>query len=172
MGKRLGFGQLAGQPEFFLLTFDALRSGPAAFRSLTGMSVEDFDSLGDDFLLAQTTRPDRATRTGEGQPRRRTSDAGREPNQDDRHRLLMGLIWLRIDPTYERLGLLLHLHKGHTAMIEVEDTMAQSIGQVGHLEASMPEDLDATPRDALGVGDARRSPQPSRAEALKTDATG
>ena len=50
-----------------MLTLDALRSRPAAFRSLTGMGVEDFDALYDDFLAAQAARRRAAT----AHPRRR-----------------------------------------------------------------------------------------------------
>lgn len=89
-----------------MLTLDALRSRPAAFRSLTGLDVAGFDALYDDFLAAQAARRRAATRTREGTPRRRAYGAGRKPDRDDRHRLLMALVRLRIYPTYELLGLL------------------------------------------------------------------
>jgi hypothetical protein len=119
-----------------MLTLDALRSRPAAFRSLTGFGVEEFDALHDDFLAAQSTRRRAATRTREGAPRRRAYGAGRKPDLDDRHRLLMALVWLRIYPTYELLGLLFSLHK-RNAQIHARDVV-ETLAEMGTFPFERP----------------------------------
>src|SRR5262245_62894942 len=96
---------------------------PRAFRSLTGMTPAEFESL----LNACRTAADRlrhasgTTRTG--QPRRRAAGAGHPHRHDSRHRLLMALVWLRVYPTYELLGFFFGLHK-RNAQLNVRDALA------------------------------------------------
>ena len=127
-----------------MLTLDALRSRPAAFRSLTGMGPKDFDALYDDFLAAQAARRRAATRTREGRARRRAYGGGRKPDRDDRHRLLMALVWLRIYPTYELLGLLFDLHE-RNAQIHARDVV-ETLAEMG----SFPFERPAARRKKLG----------------------
>src|SRR5262249_41376209 len=63
-----------------------------------------------------------------GTPRRRAPGAGHPHRHDDRHRLLMALVWLRVYPTYELLGFLFGLHKRNAqlnvrAVLAVLDTL-------------------------------------------------
>jgi hypothetical protein len=138
-----------------MLTYDVLRSRPAAFRSLVGMSPEDFEALLDDFLAAQQRRRAAATRTRKGTPRRRAYGGGRKPDLADRERLLLALTWLRIYPTYELLGLLFDLHKRNAQLHarDVVETLAemgqfpfegppadrQRLGSLGQLMDAFPQ---------------------------------
>ena len=95
-----------------MLTYDALRSRPAAFRTLTGMGPDDFDALLDDFLAAQARRREAATRTRKGTARvAGPAAAAASPTWTTATASCWRLAWLRIYPTYELLGLLFGLHK-------------------------------------------------------------
>src|SRR3954471_890308 len=96
---------------------------PSAFRSLTGMSPAEFDSLLVDFSAAQQCLRVQQTTTRQGQPRRRAAGAGHPCRHDDRHRLLLALVWLRVYPTYELLGFYFGLHK-RNAQLNVRAALA------------------------------------------------
>ena len=107
-----------------MLTFRHLCRKPAAFKSVTGMTPDEFDTPYEDFLAAQARRHQAATYTKRtGMPRRRAAGAGHPHAHDHRTRLLMGLVWLRGYPTYEVLGLLFDLDKGQ-AWRNVQDVLA------------------------------------------------
>ena len=94
------------------MTFGALAARPAAFRSLTGHSVEAFEALFAVVAPAYEARRRQATTTRrDGKPRQRAVGAGHAFTHDLRTRLLMTLIWLRIYPTFEVLGFLFSLDK-------------------------------------------------------------
>jgi hypothetical protein len=138
-----------------MLTYDALKSRPAAFRALTGMGPDQFDSLLDDFLAAQRARRTASHLTREGTPRRRAYGGGRRPDLADRERLLMALTWLRLYPTYELLGLLFSLHKRNAQLNarDVVETLAamgtfpferppadrRKLGSLGELMDAFPQ---------------------------------
>jgi hypothetical protein len=111
-----------------MFAYESLCRCPSAFRSLTGMSPGEFESLVTAFAAAaQRLQRGRRT-TGQGQPRRRAPGAGRRPRLDDRQRLLMALVWLRVYPTYEVLGFFFGLHKRNAqlnvrAVLAVLDTL-------------------------------------------------
>lgn len=95
-----------------MVTYEALVRCPAAFRSLTGHSVEAFEALFTVFAPVHEERCRTATTTRrEGKPRQRASGAGASFTHDLRTRLLMALLWLRIYPTFEVLGFLFSLNK-------------------------------------------------------------
>jgi transposase len=95
-----------------MITYDTLARRPAAFRSLTGHSVEAFAALLAEFAPAHQQRCRNATTTRrEGKPRQRAVGAGPAFAHDLPTRLLMALIWLRIYPTFEVLGFLFSLNK-------------------------------------------------------------
>jgi hypothetical protein len=96
---------------------------PSAFRSLTGMTPDDFESLLSALRAAHDRRRAASPTTRRGQPRRRAPGAGHPHRHDDRHRLLMALVWLRVYPTYELLGFFFGLHKGD-AQLNVRDVLA------------------------------------------------
>src|SRR5207342_1771580 len=106
-----------------MFAYESLSHRPSAFRSLTGLTPDDFDSLLADFLAAQRHLRDRSRTTRRGQPRQRAAGAGHPCRHDDRHRLLMTLVWLRIYPTYELLGFFFGLHK-RNAQLNVRDVLA------------------------------------------------
>jgi len=93
-----------------MTVYAKLSRRPAAFRSLTGVSLEEFNKLYEEVV-------DKINSYDESRlnhrPRERASGAGGQYQHDARNRLLMGLIWLRVYPTYEVLGFLFGLHKSN-----------------------------------------------------------
>ena len=90
--------------------YKRLSRRPSAFRSLTGMTVPEFDSL------YKETGP----KIGEclieslnERDRQRSVGAGGTYKNDTKNRLLMTIIWLRIYATYEVLGFLFDLNKSN-----------------------------------------------------------
>jgi DDE superfamily endonuclease len=95
-----------------MFTYERMRRCPAAFKSMTGFSVEEFETLFGALARAHEDRRQTATATKRGhQPRQRAPGAGRRYSHDLRTRLVMALVWLRIYPTYEVLGFLFSLDK-------------------------------------------------------------
>jgi len=90
--------------------YDKLRRRPAAFRNLTGLSVEEFDTLYEE-LADKIDRYDESRLNRKD--RERAIGGGGQYQHDARNRLLMAMIWLRIYPTYEVLGFLFDLHKSN-----------------------------------------------------------
>ncbi len=90
--------------------YDKLRRRPAAYRSLAGVSVEEFDQLYeqvasdiDEYEEGRLSRRDR----------KRAIGGGASYTHDTRDRLLMAMIWLRVYPTYDVLGFIFDLHKSN-----------------------------------------------------------
>jgi hypothetical protein len=106
-----------------MFAYETLTRYPGAFRSLTGMTPDEFDHLLTAFAAAQGRRQRRSRTTRQGQPRQRAAGAGHPHRHDDRHRLLMALVWLRVYPTYELLGFFFGLHK-RNAQLNVRDVLA------------------------------------------------
>jgi IS5 family transposase len=106
-----------------MFAYEALSRYPSAFRSLTGMTPDEFGNLLAAFVAAQARRRRHSRTTRRGQPRRRAAGAGHPHRHDDRHRLLMALVWLRVYPTYELLGFFFGLHK-RNAQLNVRDALA------------------------------------------------
>lgn len=108
-----------------MLGLDHLLAKPCAFRSLTGHTAAAFEDLYAAFApayhrhrAADTTRRGRA-------PRRRAPGGGAPHALDLRHRLLLALVWLKIYPTFEILGLLFDLDKGNARrnLLDVLETL-------------------------------------------------
>jgi hypothetical protein len=111
-----------------MLAYASLSRSPRAFRSLTGMSPAEFQSLLADFSAALQRLLQARPTNQAGQPRRRAAGAGHPYRHDDCHRLLMALVWLRVYPTYELLGFFFGLHKRNAqlnvrAVLAVLDTL-------------------------------------------------
>jgi hypothetical protein len=102
---------------------ETLTRYPSAFRSLTGMTPDAFEDLLTAFRAGQDHRRRRSRTTRRGQPRQRAAGAGHPHRHDDRHRLLMALVWRRVYPTYELLGFFFGLHK-RNAQLNVRDVLA------------------------------------------------
>jgi DDE superfamily endonuclease len=113
---------LAAEEEA-MLTWDLLAARPAAFVSLTGLSPAAFDVLAAEFAPAyQRHRAAATTTRRDRQLRQRAPGAGGGYVHDLRTRLLMALVWLKVYPTYEVLGLLFSLHK-RNAQLNVRDLL-------------------------------------------------
>src|SRR5262245_2361025 len=79
-----------------MFEYESLTRYPSAFRSLTGMTPDAFESLLADFASAPQRFGERCRTTRRGQPRRGAPGAGHPFAHDDRHRLLLALVWLRL----------------------------------------------------------------------------
>jgi hypothetical protein len=109
-----------------MLAYEALIRYPSAFRSLTGMAPDEFDNLLTTYRGVHARRQGRSRTSRQGRPRQRAAGAGHphdHDDRDDRHRLLMALIWLRVYPTYELLGFFFGLHR-RNAQLNVRDVLA------------------------------------------------
>ena len=97
-----------------MITFEKLSQQPGAFGSLTGMNLSEFHALFDAFAQAQAPRRAAATTTRkDNKPRQRRSGAGRRFANQERTRLVMALLWLRVYPTFALLGFFFSLHKSN-----------------------------------------------------------
>ena len=86
-----------------MLTYDMLARKPGAFKSMTGLTVEEFDEL----LTDLRPRYEAARREEcAARPRRRAPGGGAKPRYALRERLLMTLVWLRLYLTCEAVGVL------------------------------------------------------------------
>jgi hypothetical protein len=93
-----------------MLTYEIASRKPEEFRSLTGLSVEEFDDLYSAVeQVYQEAEDRRLTRPN----RRRKRGGGRKFLHDLRNRLLLTLTWLRVYPSYRVLGLLFNLDKSN-----------------------------------------------------------
>ncbi len=104
-----------------MITYENLARRPSSFKSMTGFSVEAFQSLFHAFERAFDDRRHASPTTKRrGLPRQRAAGAGHPCSHDRRTRLLMTLIWLRLYPTFEVLGFLFSLNKtnAHDAVNE------------------------------------------------------
>jgi hypothetical protein len=105
------------------LDYDRLAARPAAFPSLTGLTRAEFDRLLADFEPVYRRRRAAAERTRrDRRPRRRAPGAGGHYALPLRDRLLLTLVWLKVYPTYEVLGLLFGLHK-RNAQLNARDVL-------------------------------------------------
>ena len=105
-----------------MLNPDLLLGKPAAFVSFTGLRPAEFRALLADFTPAYDRHRVAAATTRRGARRRRAPGAGARYRHDLPGRLLMALVWLKVYPTYEVLGLLFGLHKGN-AFRDVRDVL-------------------------------------------------
>src|SRR5262245_2741968 len=86
-----------------ILRRERLRTFPAVFRTMTGLTVALFDELIDALVPAsQTTRQELLDRPG----RRRAVGGGDHFDLDPADQLLLTIVWLRHYPTREVLGYL------------------------------------------------------------------
>jgi len=113
-----------------MITYERLRHRPAAFRSLTGHSLDQFEALFAVFAPAHQQRRTAATSTQrDGKPRQRAVGGGPKYRHDLRTRLLMALLWARTYPSLEVLGFFFSLNKTNAhdsvnAMLATLETLA------------------------------------------------
>jgi hypothetical protein len=95
-----------------MITYQNASRCPAAFHSIFGYSVADFDALYAEFFIAHGQRLAQSTLTRRrATPRKRRPGAGRRFKHTLQDRLLLALFWLRVYPTLELLGLCFSLDK-------------------------------------------------------------
>lgn len=100
-----------------MITYQHLLKHPAAFRSLTGYTRNDFDALLNTFQAAHQTR-----RSQTDTIRRRAPGAGRPATCSLETQLVMTLVWLRVYPTFAVLAFLFGLHESN-AWRTVQETL-------------------------------------------------
>lgn len=133
-----------------MLTLSALTARPAAFLSLTGLRPDEFEALHADLEPAYHARRAAAETTRrDGLPRRRKAGAGGRYAHDLRHRLLMALVWLKVYPTYEVLGLLFALHK-RNARLNVRDIL-EALEGLGDFPFDRPDQGGRRPAGTLAA---------------------
>lgn len=90
-----------------MITYRSLAKHPVSFKSLTGLSLEEFNPLCREWIHADALLRERDPLTRETkQPRRRRVGGGRRWNLDAPTRLVMALTWLKVYPTWEVLAYL------------------------------------------------------------------
>ena len=91
-----------------MLTYDTLARKPSAFKSMTGLTVDEFEALLVDLRprYEAARQDERAAR-----PRRRTPGGGAKRRYALREQLLMTLVWLRLYLTCEAVGVLFAVDK-------------------------------------------------------------
>jgi len=127
-----------------MITYQNLASRPAAFQSMTGMSVDDFDCLYQQFAPAHQGRLLTLSITKrDKRPRKRQAGAGRRHSHELRDRLLMSLFWLKVYTTYEVLGFFFSLNKTN-----VEDNLQDILATLEQM-TSFPFERPAKERQKL-----------------------
>src|SRR5436189_2562318 len=112
-----------------MFTYRELKRRPAALRSLTGLTVAEFDQIVAEAAVHYEAAEDQRLARPNRQRRRGAGGQYRCPLAD---RLLLTLVWLRVYPTEEVLGYLFGVHKSTVCR---------------RLEASLPLLRQVTRRD-------------------------
>ncbi len=91
-----------------MLTYETLARKPGAFKSMTGLTSDEFEDLRADLRpRAEAARQERYVAT----PRRRAPGGGAKSRYALRERLLMTLVWLRLYLTGDAVGVLFGVDK-------------------------------------------------------------
>ena len=91
-----------------MLTYDTLARKPSAFKSMTGLTVDEFEELLVDLRLRyEAARQEERAAT----PRQRAPGGGAKRRYALREQLLMTLVWLRLYLTCEAVGVLFAVDK-------------------------------------------------------------
>ncbi len=126
-----------------MITYRSLSRTPSAFKSLTGLSVGEFDALCREWIYADAQARATAPLTREDpHPRQRAPGAGRKWELDAPTRLLTALVWLRLYPTWAVLGFLFGVEESATRR-STKDVLAR-------LESRAIFPLEQRPRRAPG----------------------
>jgi len=120
-----------------MTVYERLHQRPATFRSLTGMTVEEFERL---YEQIESAIEDYETRRLWRPDRERDMGGGASYSLDGRNRLLLALIWLRVYPVYEVLGFIFDLHKSNVGrnLKAMLDVLSE------HLEIEWPDKAKRT----------------------------
>jgi DDE superfamily endonuclease/Helix-turn-helix of DDE superfamily endonuclease len=117
-----------------ILCYGRLTGHPAVFKSMTGLSVAEFDTLAEDLvpllIAAVTAERDR--------PRRERAPGGGHPfDREHRDQLLLTVVWLRHDPILAVLGYLFGVSKSTASRIVPR--VLPVLEQAGRDTRRMPE---------------------------------
>jgi hypothetical protein len=95
-----------------MITYQNAIRYPAAFNTVFGCSIEDFDRLYAEFAVVYEQRVAQSALTRKtATPRMRKAGAGRRFKHPLRERLLLALLWLRVHPTLKLLGYFFSMDK-------------------------------------------------------------
>src|SRR2546421_7313334 len=95
-----------------MITYDQLAATPKAFPALTGLTRAEFDRLFREFAAAADVHRAARTHTKRRHRRLRRAAGGRHPHHlDPPTPLLLALVGLRGDPTYEPPRWLVRAHQ-------------------------------------------------------------
>lgn len=131
------------------MRYEHLNHHPNVFLKMTGLRVNEFDTLVDDLLPKwadaqhkRLSRPDRQRDIG----------GGRNPKLDGRDQLLLTVVWLRVYPTHEVLGYLFGV--SDSTVSRIIERVLPLLEQAGRDTMRMPDpgrkrrrDLDELLRD-------------------------
>ena len=85
-----------------IFQYKNLKKHPTVFRSVTGLTVKEFNDYTEPLLVAVAQKEQQRLEKRKG--RQRAVGGGRQHDLSWRNQLLMTIVWLRIYPTYEVLG--------------------------------------------------------------------
>jgi hypothetical protein len=98
-----------------MITYRSLSRTPRAFKSLSGLSVAEFDALCREWMHADSVaRAEAALTRSDAHPRQRAPGAGRKWVLDAPTRLLAALVWLKLYPSWAVLGYLFGVEESAT----------------------------------------------------------
>ncbi len=131
-----------------MLTCETLARKPGAFKSMTGLTINEFEEL-----LADLRPRDEAARQQEraARPRRRAPGGGAKPRYALRERLLMTLVWLRLYLTGDAVGVLFGVDK--STVSRYTQPLLRLLQDQGRDTLGWPEEARALLDTADGVDD-------------------
>jgi len=153
-----------------MLTYDTLARKPGAFKSMTGLTVQEFEEL-----LADLRPRYEAARQKESaaRPRRRARGGGAKPRYGLRERLLLTLVWLRLYLTCEAVGILFAVDKSTVSRYTrpllrlLRDHGQDTLGWPEEARAVLDTAEDADDADGVAIIDATEQ----RVERARDEAT-
>jgi len=136
-----------------MLTYDTLARKPSAFKSMTGVTIDEFEEM-----LADLRPRYEAARQEEraATPRLRAPGGGAKRRHDLRGQLLMTLVWLRLYLTGDAVGVLFGVDK--STVSRTTRPLLRLLRESGQDTLGWPEEaralLDAADGGAGGAGGA------------------
>ncbi len=109
-----------------ILCYNRLHGSPQVFKSLTGMTVAEFDTLAE-VVMVRLEEADRSRLNREG--RQRAPGGGHPYGLSPRDRILLTVLWLHQRPTHDVLGFLFGVSK---------TTVARTIARIRPLLITAP----------------------------------
>lgn len=145
-----------------MLTYEKLSRKPHAFRSMTGLNINEFDQI---FVEFECYHPETEAERLARPDRQRAPGAGGQFKHDLRTRLLMTFVWLRVYPILEVLGVLFELDKSNVSrnIKSILTTLEKVTGyditwpDKARRKLQMTEAMQAFP-DVFAIGDGTEQP--------------